>query len=99
MEEEEVLSLFDFVEQDISYFALMKYNSDSYNTEIQEYFNDVIKEYYKSRNIKFLWYGDNYNDIEDSIEWIISEIDRESSNQKSGLQAEDVRDILLGKVD
>lgn len=96
MEEEEVLSLFDFDNTSIKYFALMKYNNDNLNCEIQKYFNSVVKSYYSRRSIEFVWYGDNYSDLGEFLENVVSYINVLDVNNDNSVN--EIRNALLGKV-
>lgn len=95
MEEEEVLSLFDFNSTDIKYYSLMKYNTNDSNENLQSLFNKTIKDYYSYRNLNFIWYGECYKDLDGFTK---SMVDRLLELEKQSKTPPDkFRDILLGK--
>lgn len=95
MEEEEVLSLFNFDNPDIEYFALMKYNNENLECEIQKYFNTVVKDYYSERKIKFVWFGDKYSQLGEFLENVVSYIN--VLNIDNVTSVNEMRNALLGK--
>lgn len=74
MEEDEVLSIFEFENTNIKYYSLMRYTKYSDEKIINDIYNEKIKEYYQSRKIKFIWYGLSYSDLQDFSHKIVEQV-------------------------
>ena len=97
MEEDEVLSLFDFEYSNIKYYSLMKFNSQGSDIVLQKYYNEVIKEYYSSKDIEFIWFGEEYDDLQYFLEKLLKDVDvLETTESNQNFNAEKLRNTLLG---
>ena len=97
MEEDEVLSILSIDNPNIKFYALMKYNMDEDEKNNDSFFNEFISEYYlDNKNVEVIWYGDKYSDLPEFLsKKILSEIEQE--NQKTEIDLNEVRRILLGE--
>lgn len=93
MEEEEVLSIFNFRDVNIKYYALMKYNEVENAKVINDYYNSIIKDFYNSnKGINFIWYGTEFSKLTESINHIVNDILYDVSDSHSFLE---LRKVML----
>ncbi|HIY92975.1 SIR2 family protein [Companilactobacillus sp. HBUAS56275] len=89
MEEDEVLSLFDLKNKKYKYYSLMKY--DKKTPELSKF----TKEYYEcSKNIKYIWYGNEYGDLPIFIRQMLEDKD---SRVMDSMTPKDMENILIGE--
>lgn len=90
LEEDEVINMLQMNNTNISYYALMKYEKYSNDSD---YKNEIIKSYYEDElNIKIVWYGSDFGDLPKFIEKLIDEV---LQSEDAKLHLNQTRKVLL----
>lgn len=93
MEEDEVLSILGIDNDEISFYTLMKKEKINEYT-LEKKFNQFVSSYYKARNVQFIWYGEEYDDLSPFIRNnIVKDLDELTDSTTS---PDDLRKVMLG---
>lgn len=97
MEEDEVLSFLDTNSDDTQYYALMKYDDNGRMDEELQSRNQIIHDYYEQQGIQYIWYGDKFSDLPESIAEIVHLVHDSEGPKVSSLP--DLEKTLLSSCD